>query len=271
MLFKEQVENLYEIKRILRPKYLVLTMKTTFTQYLLRAVYVLAINLWLAALTGCASGPTTLDDPSPESTPRTVRAEDDDKVPLAAPEVQSASRQSVPLTEYSKEHVYIFLVNGLDPLHYAGMPDLANYLRALGYPHVYYGEMITATGFADKMQEIARRDPCARFVLIGYSFGGNIARNITHSLHDNGISVDLLVYLNANTLRNTPYDRPQNAKRVVSILAWGIVLDGAILDSAENIVISDAWHFNTPTHPQTLQVLERELLALANLCDEHSR
>ncbi|MCS7159241.1 MAG: hypothetical protein RMJ19_02110, partial [Gemmatales bacterium] len=152
--------------------------------------------------------------------------------------------------------------NGLDLLHYADMPGLAQHLRSLGYCRVYYSELLTANSLVEEIQQVARQDSQARFVLIGYSFGANWARNIAHTLADQGIAIDLLVYLNANTLRNTPYDRPENAQRVINILAWGVLLDGDHLDNAENIEITDAWHFNTPMHPHTLRILEQELARL---------
>ncbi|MDW8223972.1 MAG: hypothetical protein RMJ82_13595, partial [Gemmatales bacterium] len=74
-----------------------------------------------------------------------------------------------------KEHVYIFLINGLDLLHYADMPGLAQHLRSLGYCRVYYSELLTANSLVEEIQQVARQDSQARFVLIGYSFGANWA------------------------------------------------------------------------------------------------
>jgi len=161
-----------------------------------------------------------------------------------------------------RSQVHVFVINGFDPFHYADVPGLADYIRGLGYEHVYYSELIAATSLQEQIEQTKLRNPNARIVLIGYSFGANAARNLTHNLGEQGIHVDLLVYLNGNTLRNTPYDRPANAKRVVNILAWGVLLDGAQLDNAENIEIPDAWHFNTPKHPVTLDLIQRELDAL---------
>lgn len=192
-----------------------------------------------------------------------IRGADNEASPLRSAQSPYTPGSSPANGSDARKHVYIFLVNGFDPFHYADVPGLAEYIRSLGYEHVYYSELITAGSLLEQIEQVPRWDDRARIVLIGYSFGANAARNLAHSLAEEGITVDLLVYLNGNTLRNTTWDRPANARRVINILAWGVLLDGAQLDNAENIEIPDAWHFNTPTHPLTLNLLQHELAALA--------
>jgi hypothetical protein len=225
------------------------------------------MGLWALSLAGCSGMALTYDSSFPAASQTTVRAADEETGFASAASAQAASSTAQPIDQSAAaDHIYIFLINGLDPLHYADLPGLADHLCASGYSHVYYRELLTAGEFVEQIKQIAQEDARAKFVLIGYSFGANQARNITHALRDEGIAIDLLVYLNANTLRNTPYDRPDNARRVLNILAWGFLLDGAQLDNAENIEIADAWHFNTPTHPQTIQIIKRELSALQAPC-----
>lgn len=215
-------------------------------------------------LIGCASITT---DSRPEwpigSDYEAMRGADDETLPA---QNEKGTQLTVSRTAENcvdpRSQVHVFVINGFDPFHYADVPGLADYIRGLGYEHVHYSELITAASLEEQIEQTKLRNPNARIVLIGYSFGANAARNLTHNLGEQGIPVDLLVYLNGNTLRNTPYDRPANAKRVVNVLAWGVLLDGAQLDNAENIEIPDAWHFNTPKHPVTLDLIQRELDAL---------
>src|SRR5262249_59643625 len=93
------------------------------------------------------------------------------------------------------------------------------------------------------------------FVLVGFSLGANMVRDLALDAKSEGVPIDLLVYLGGNTLENIPEDRPDNALRIVNILASGCLWNGAWLDGAENIHETDVWHFRTPTHPRTLDVL----------------
>jgi hypothetical protein len=71
------------------------------------------------------------------------------------------------------------------------------------------------------------------------------------------------MYLGGNTLKNTPEDQPENAREIVNILATGCIWNGAQMDRAQNYNVSDVFHFGSPTHPLTLEVLARELAVIA--------
>jgi hypothetical protein len=62
---------------------------------------------------------------------------------------------------------------------------------------------------------------------------------------------------------NKPRDQPDNAKRIVNILATGCFFNGAQMDRAENISEPDVFHFGTPSHPRTLALVVGHLTALA--------
>src|SRR5207302_11031816 len=69
--------------------------------------------------------------------------------------------------------------------------------------------------------------------------------------------------LGGNRLTNDLKDRPENVARIVNILATGWIWNGAALDDAENVNYDDVWHFGSPTHPKTLDLLTHELLQVA--------
>jgi hypothetical protein len=162
-----------------------------------------------------------------------------------------------------REHIYVFMIHGMDPFDYANLNGVNNYIHKLGFYQTYYGQLYHTPKFLKEIRRIHQQDPEAHFVLIGFSFGANMVRALAQSVKGDGIAIDLLFYLGGNTLENTPQDQPENALHIVNILAHGYIWNGAQMDGAENLSEEDVWHFGSPTHPRTLQVLTRELASIA--------
>jgi hypothetical protein len=163
----------------------------------------------------------------------------------------------------ARDHVYIFFIHGMDPLDYANLTGVRDYVQQLGFHKTYYGQMYHTPYFDHEIRRIHREDPEAHFVLLGFSFGTNFARSIVQSVKDEGIHIDLLVYCGANTLHNNEWDQPKNAGRILNILAWGFIWNGDTMSEAENINVPDVWHFGSPSHPKTLEWLAKELAVVA--------
>jgi hypothetical protein len=170
--------------------------------------------------------------------------------------------QSVPAGV--RDHVYVFLIHGLDPVNFANLSGLRDYIQRLGFNKTYYGQLYHRWYFKNELLRIRESDPKSHFVLIGFSFGANMVRDMALAAQENGIDIDLLVYLGGNTLDNTPHDRPPNAHMVVNILASGCIWNGTTLDDAENFHLPDVWHFGSPTHRVTLEVLAKDLAVVAH-------
>lgn len=169
-----------------------------------------------------------------------------------------------PLPQVCQQHVYIFFVTGLDPLDYANLNGVADYLHSLGYNSTYVGQMCHGNTFATEIRRIYHEDSDAHFVLIGFSFGANIVRNMANDLlHSDNIPIDLLVYLGGNTLEDVPESQPENVRKVYNILGVGCIWNGCWMPGAENLQIDDAMHFGTPTHNFTLTALACELTEIA--------
>jgi hypothetical protein len=163
-----------------------------------------------------------------------------------------------------RDHVYVICVNGLDPLDYSNQSGLRDYIHELGFNKLYNGEMYHTWYFEKEIERVHQEDPEARFVLIGFSWGANCARAIAHDAGEKNIPIDLLVYLGANTFDNEPRSQPENAARILNILAEGLIWNGDMLDRAENLQVKGVWHFGSPTHPKTLELLESELTQVAS-------
>src|SRR5262249_46603769 len=136
-------------------------------------------------------------------------------------------------------------------------------MHHLGFNKTYYGQLYHTCYFRKQVRRIHEEDPEARFVLIGFSFGANMVRTVAQDVKEDGIDIDLLLYLGGNTLENKPRYRPENALRLVNILAHGYIWNGTQFDDGENLNVEDVWHFGSPTHPRTLEVLTRDLFEIA--------
>jgi hypothetical protein len=177
------------------------------------------------------------------------------------PKEQVAQGELIPSP--SRNHVHIFLLHGMDPLDLANLNGLTEYIQQLGYLKTHYGQLYHLWEFKNEMRRIHEHDPQARFVLIGFSFGANMARELANAVKDSGILIDLLIYLGGNTLENTPETQPDHVVHIVNILAAGCIWNGATMDRAENLHFTNVWHFGSPTHPRTRELLARELAVVA--------
>jgi hypothetical protein len=176
--------------------------------------------------------------------------------------VQPAGEYSMSLYEFSactKEHVHIFLLNGLDPCSLGNMTGVRDYCHQLGFRNTYYGQFFHSWSFARKMKQIQAEDPQARFVVFGFSAGAITSRSMVNDLQNSGITIDLLMYVGGATLQNEPRNRPANALKVVHIRGGEVFFRGAAIDGAENVKLTDIWHYGSPAHPETIRILTREL------------
>ena len=193
--------------------------------------------------------------------------------PLQAcdPKVMSAC-QAAPSD--GKEHVYTFIVNGLDPLQLANLNGMTGYLRRLGFPQTRFQPLLGYRAARRHIREIRQSDPDAKIVLMGYSLGTLVVRRLANDLEKEGIAVDCLVYLGGDFIPNTQGSRPSNVAVVVNIRGHGsiftgydLLFNGTDIDNASNLRL-DSRHFLLPSREQTMETLASELASLAK--DSHS-
>jgi hypothetical protein len=179
----------------------------------------------------------------------------------ACPELADPCRM---LPKCARDHVYVFFIHGMDPADAANLSGVCQYVQDLGFHKTYYGQLYHTHQLKNALHEIHQQDCEARFVLVGFSFGANMVRDIALAAKEEGIRIDLLVYLGGNTLKDVPRDQPDNVARVVNILAQGCIWNGATMQRAENVQVLGRWHFGSPSHPYTLQVLAQDLAEIAS-------
>lgn len=190
--------------------------------------------------------------------------------PLAPPPPERA-QPCLGLPKCCRDHVYVFFLNGLDPLNKDNLTGLRDYVNRLGFNQTYYCQLVHRWWAEREIRRIHDRDPLARFVLVGFSFGANEVCSITQALDHDAIPVDLVVYLGGDTLHEGDRDRPANANRVVNITAHGCTMlfggyiwDGAEIQGAENLRVTQVGHSGLPTYPQTVEILADGLFQVAS-------
>jgi hypothetical protein len=161
---------------------------------------------------------------------------------------------------YGADHLYIFLINGVAPMHLGNLKGLGEHLKERGYLHIQYGELTAVSRFQTMIRQIQQDDPSARFVLVGFSLGANKVCELAQATAVDGITIDLLVFLSGNHwLGGLPNEKPSNVTRVVNILASGFLAHTGQRTWAESTQVPGAWHFGTPGHTKTLDLLIRLL------------
>jgi hypothetical protein len=171
-----------------------------------------------------------------------------------------------------RDHLYVFFVNGMDPLGAANLRGLAGYVQSQGFPHAWYGQMFQGGVLARRVREVRRQDPQAHFALVGFSAGTYVVRDAAQDLAQEGVRVDLLCYLGGDYLSNSASSRPANVGKVVNVTAHGFLLSGGDLlfngtdiDGAVNVRVP-CRHMLLPSRRETIDVLLRELIAVASSC-----
>jgi hypothetical protein len=177
------------------------------------------------------------------------------------PEVHTVCKAYPPCC---RDHVYVYIIHGMDPFDWANLAGLYDYVQALGFRKTCLGQLYHTLKFEKDMRRVRAEDPSARFVLVGFSFGANMVRYLANSAREDGFPVDLLVYFGGNTLKNEAYDQPDNTAHIVNVLACGAVWNGTWMDRAENVYVGDVYHFGSPSHPYSLEMLARELAVVAS-------
>lgn len=163
------------------------------------------------------------------------------------------------LPSEAKQHVYLFFLNGIDPLEFGNLSGLRDFCRDLGFAKSWYGQFYHRWYFQRVIEDIHQRDPEARLAIIGFSAGALAARDLAHALNREDIAVDLLVYIGGATLTNSRRSRPENVRRLIHIRANDPIFRGWAIEGADNLKCEDAWHFGTPMHPETRRLLAEAL------------
>jgi hypothetical protein len=181
-------------------------------------------------------------------------------VPEVVPE-QLVSTCSLP--KECRNHVYIFLLQGCDPLDWANLSGVVDHIHELGFIKIYCGAWYYGWHFEDEIRRIHREDPTARFVILGFYAGANAARDLADAVKPDHIPIDLLVYLGGVVLHESPNPHPENALKVLHIRGQDYLLNGKELDHVVNVRYPEVFNCGIPSDKRTLQLLAHELTVAA--------
>jgi hypothetical protein len=159
-----------------------------------------------------------------------------------------------------RNHVYVFFLNGIDPLGVGNFAGLREYVQALGFIKSYYGQLYHKATFAKEIRRLRDEDPLAHFVIVGYKLGVNTADDLANDLRADGILVDLIVYVGGSA-EATP--QPGNAGRVVHVMTHDWFGGRPVQDGAVGDTYADVSVFGAAAHRRTLETLAQELWTLA--------
>jgi hypothetical protein len=167
------------------------------------------------------------------------------------------------IADCSLGHVYVFFMQGTDPFDWANLEGINEYVQSLGFRQTWFGYFYHASQFKKEILRIHQQDPQARYVLVGFSLGANLMRDLTHDVAENGVYIDVLMYVDAKFIKDEPHACPANVCKLINFTAKGYLFSSGELEGAENYYISEGWHFASPTQPGVTEVLARELAHLA--------
>ena len=194
-----------------------------------KTIFHLTVAALLMGLAGCCSCLNPVDPP-------------------AEPIVQSCHE----LPKYCRDHVYVFFLNGIDPVSYGNLAGIREYVDTLGFHKTYYGQIYHAGYFADEIERIHKEEPDAHFVLVGFGSGARKIRGLADRVNAEGAAADLLVHLDGKLpdgmgLENGP--------------VFGTIRDG---NSASPSAGQNLWLFGNPTDHRTVEKLGEQLVHIAS-------
>ena len=179
--------------------------------------------------------------------------------PVEKPD-EAVIERSKQLSPAQKQRIHLFACNGLDPFCLGNLNGFCHAVRSLGFENVYFGQVWEPAAIERKIVAVRQGDPSAKIVVVGYSVGANEARRICNGLKRQSLSIDLLVYLGGDTVRDVPESRPENAGRILNITGHGFVVSGGdLLFRGEDIsgatnVRLDERHILLPSRSAALDI-----------------
>jgi hypothetical protein len=148
----------------------------------------------------------------------------------------------------SKNCVYVFLIDSLDPFAGPGLINIREFAHHLGFGKTYYGHSCHVSYFAEKIQGL--RSCCgkhARFVIIGFDTGAEGAQRLAAAVAEQGLPVDVTIYIEPGNI--VPREESE------------IALNSYTVRSTDepNATKGKTSREGVATDPETLELIEREL------------
>jgi hypothetical protein len=154
-----------------------------------------------------------------------------------------------------RNNVYVFMVHGVTPTTDCGLEALRTKLAESGFAKVGVGELASAPCVWWEIRQIAKYEPDARFVLLGYDLGATAAVCLARDLRARKIPIEAVVLLD-------PVGCGESRDLRTIVIASGSASYSS-LPCMPRVVISEANHFQLPAHPKTVGAISGLLQEIA--------
>ncbi|MFO0809761.1 MAG: hypothetical protein U0746_14155 [Gemmataceae bacterium] len=135
--------------------------------------------------------------------------------PLDLPPECVQACQQVP--SCSRGRVFVFLVDGLDPLAVGCVGTVRRTLVGLGFNKVYDGYFYHVDWFAEEMCRLHAEEPDTRFVVVGVSTGATTAQSLAESVAAAGVGIELLAVVDGPLWGTANSVKPGNVVNMVRV------------------------------------------------------
>ncbi|HKB05502.1 MAG TPA: hypothetical protein VKD90_24975 [Gemmataceae bacterium] len=156
------------------------------------------------------------------------------------------------IPDQSKNCIYIFLIDHGGLFESSDLPELRRHLLHIGFVKTYYGSVHHAGDMMVEMGTIAAERPGARFVVIGYGAGADAARELAGFGETTGTPVEVAIYLEPKS--GEVWAETGGALSTITVRAADLVPAGPCPEG-----VKKAKKSAVATHPETLEIIEREL------------
>jgi len=164
----------------------------------------------------------------------------------------------------SRQRVYVVLINGSDPLCCGNLTGVREYLNSLGFVKSYFAQLYHEKCLLDELREVRLSDPDARFAIVGFEHGAGPARKLANKATEEGMPIDLLVYLQPKLLLKSTPEAVVPVRRLITIQTEQASAKTATELEKGEIISVPCWsRYGVPTHPAALELLATELSHLA--------
>jgi pimeloyl-ACP methyl ester carboxylesterase len=150
------------------------------------------------------------------------------------------------LPQDCRGNVYVFMVHGGVPCTDGGLGTLRDKLAESGFAKVGIGDITSIPCIVSEIKCIAKCEPDARFVLVGYDLGGAAAVCLARDLGGKGIPIDAVVLLDPRACGDTC------TAQTLLILSGKTT---STVPHTDRVVVPDATHHKLPSHPETIAAI----------------
>ncbi|OWK47499.1 hypothetical protein FRUB_01198 [Fimbriiglobus ruber] len=155
---------------------------------------------------------------------------------------------------YVRQKVYLFMMNGLDVLEFAGMLDLRDKLSKTGYPKVYYAQREDKEWYYRELRRVVRDDPSARVLLLGYGACTDRVLALARDSIRDQLPLDGVIFIDPV---GVDCDLQTTLPTHTMIIRSPLWVGGTGLSGTENITVSHTHHYSVPNHPSTVEFIHR--------------